>query len=396
MQGWKSKAHGVVARGLNCSPRAGENVPVCMKTPVLTNATWTQPKTMDQTETALNIGEVIDALGITLPVVDETPAATNEEPAKEIEASEEAVADGDTENTDNEETGNEPDAAETEVAADDEAAEDAEDADSAEDDPDNAEEVPAVKKLAKRVDKLTARAKSAEEQAASLQAELAAAKDALTRAQPIVVQDTADPLADVTSAEALEARLTAANTVLDNVPDLIARADMEGGEIEIAMGDGSTRRFTKQELQERLRVARQILKAEPARRNYLAQRETYQQEARAVYPELFQDGHGARQMMLETLRAYPGIAKLPNLELIIGDAIRGQALRFQQAEALQKKSAKAAKPAAASSAKPAAVAPKVVNPSAAPKTKTQADPLAVLKKSGSRDAAESFVASLFT
>jgi hypothetical protein len=255
-------------------------------------------------------------------------------------------------------------------------------------------EAPAVKKLAKRVDKLTARAKSAEEQATTLQAELAAAKDALTRAQPIVVQDAADPLADVTTPEALESRLAAANTVLDNVPDLIAKADYEGGEVEVDVGNGSTRKFTKQELQDRLRVARQILKSEPARRNYLAQRENFQHEARQVYPELFQEDAPARKMMLTTLQAYPGIAKLPNLELIIGDAIRGQALRFQQAEAMAKKSA-ATKPKAPGAPAKTAVAPKVVSPSAAPKTKSKADPLEMLKKSGNRDAAENFVASLF-
>jgi hypothetical protein len=208
-----------------------------------------------------------------------------------------------------------------------------------------------------------------------------------------VLQDAADPLGDVLTAEILESRLSAANTVLDNVPDLIAKADMEG-EVEVPMGDGSTRKFTKQELQERLRVARQILKAEPARRNYLAQLETFQHEARQVYPELFQDESPARKMMLTTLQAYPGIAKLPNLELIIGDAIRGQALRFQQAEAMAKKSA-AAKPKAPAAPAKTAVAPKVVSPSAAPKTKSKADPLEMLKKSGNRDAAENFVASLF-
>lgn len=347
---------------------------------------------MDQKET-FSIGEVIDTLGITLPV-DETPATE--------EAAQEAVADETTTDITPEDQPEETDAPETDAEdsteeseqPEEDPAEDDTDEDAAEEDPESTE-APAVKKLAKRVDKLTARAKSAEEQATSLQAELAAAKDALTRAQPIVVQDAADPLADVTTPEALESRLAAANTVLDNVPDLIAQADMEGGEVEVPMGDGSTRKFTKQELQERLRVARQILKAEPARRNYLAQRESYQHEARQVYPELFQEDSQARQMMLATLKAYPGIAKLPNLELIIGDAIRGQALRFQQVEALQKKAATAkAKPAAPAAAKPA-VAPKVVSPSAAPKTKSKADPLEALKKSGNRDAAENFVASLF-
>jgi hypothetical protein len=347
---------------------------------------------MDQTESAFSIGEVIDALGVTLPTVDETtPAAP--------EADQEAIADETPDNTTEEtETEDSPedssDSSDPSDEADDEPEET--DADTDDEDPDEEPveaEPAAVRKLTKRVDKLTARAKSAEEQANTLQAELAAARDALTKAQPIVLQDAADPLGDVTTADALESRLAAANTVLDNVPDLIAKADMEG-EVEVPMGDGSTRKFTKQELQERLRVARQILKAEPARRNYLAQRENFQHEARQVYPELFQDESPARKMMLTTLQAYPGIAKLPNLELIIGDAIRGQALRFQQAEAMAKKSA-AAKPKAPAAPAKTAVAPKVVSPSAAPKTKSKADPLEMLKKSGNRDAAENFVASLF-
>jgi hypothetical protein len=345
---------------------------------------------MDQTDTTFSIGDVIDTLGITLPTIDETPEAAEVTP--------ETDADETTTDINPEDQPEETDAPETDA---DDSTEDSEPEDTAEEDTDDAAEedpesaeAPAVRKLAKRVDKLTARAKSAEEQATSLQAELSATKEALTRAQPIVVQDAADPLADVTTPEALESRLAAANTVLDNVPDLISQADMEGGEVEVPMGDGSTRKFTKQELQERLRIARQILKAEPARRNYLAQRENFQHEARQVYPELFQEESQARQMMMATLQAYPGIAKLPNLELIIGDAIRGQALRFQQAEALQKKAAAAkAKPAAPAS-KPA-MAPKVVSPSAAPKTKSKADPLEALKKSGNRDAAENFVASLF-
>jgi hypothetical protein len=345
---------------------------------------------MDQTESAFSIGEVIDALGVTLPTVDETsPAAP--------EADQEAIAD-ETPDTPTEETETEDSPEDPSDSSDpsDEADDEETDADTDDEDPDEEPveaEPAAVRKLTKRVDKLTARAKSAEEQANTLQAELAAARDALTKAQPIVLQDAADPLGDVLTAEILESRLAAANTVLDNVPDLIAKADMEG-EVEVPMGDGSTRKFTKQELQDRLRVARQILKAEPARRNYLAQRETFQHEARQVYPELFQDESPARKMMLTTLQAYPGIAKLPNLELIIGDAIRGQALRFQQAEAMAKKSA-AAKPKAPAAPAKTAVAPKVVSPSAAPKTKSKADPLEVLKKSGNRDAAENFVASLF-
>jgi hypothetical protein len=345
---------------------------------------------MDQTESAaFSIGEVIDALGVTLPTVDETPSA----PPAEQEIDPAAQPDTQTDDTESEDSSDPTDQSDPSDETDDSQESDADDTEDPDPDADDTEEAaPAVRKLTKRVDKLTARAKSAEEQAAALQAELAAARDALTKAQPIVLQDATDPLADVITAEALEGRIAAANTVLDNVPDLIAKADMEG-EVEVPMGDGSTRKFTKAELQDRLRVARQILKAEPSRRQYLAQRETYQHEARASYPELFQEDSQARQMMLATLRAYPAIAKLPNLELIVGDAIRGQALRFQQAEAAAK--ARANKPAAKAAPARPAVAPKVVSPSAAPKTKSKADPLDLLKKSGSRDAAENFVASLF-
>lgn len=348
---------------------------------------------MDQTDSAFNLGDVIDALGVTLPTVDEQPPANDDSAPAEPETEEATVPEEQTDTTDNTDSDSETDPSDPPESSEETDDDDSESDDASTDDDEQAPEPAAVRKLTKRVDKLTARAKSAEEQAATLQAELAAAKDALTRAQPIVLQDASDPLSDVQSPAELEHRLASANTVLDNVPDLIAKADMEGGEVEIPMGDGSVRKFTKAELQERLRTARQIIKAEPARRNYFAQRETYIAEARTAYPEIFQEGSQLQQVMVGTLKAFPGIAKLPNLELIIGDAMRGQALRFQQAEAMAKKSA-AAKPKPVA-AKPA-VAPKVVAPSAAPKSKTPVDPLETLKSSGNRAAAENFVASLLS
>lgn len=348
---------------------------------------------MDQTDSAFNLGDVIDALGVTLPTVDEQPPANDDSAPAEPETEEATVPEEQTDTTDNTDSDSEADPSDPPESSEETDDDDSESDDASTDDDEQAPEPAAVRKLTKRVDKLTARAKSAEEQAATLQAELDAAKDALTRAQPIVLQDASDPLSDVQSPAELEHRLASANTVLDNVPDLIAKADMEGGEVEVPMGDGSVRKFTKAELQERLRTARQIIKAEPARRSFFAQRETYIHEARSAYPEIFQEGSQLQQVMIGTLKAFPGIAKLPNLELIIGDAMRGQALRFQQAEAMAKKSA-AAKPKPVA-AKPA-VAPKVVAPSAAPKSKTTVDPLETLKSSGNRAAAENFVASLLS
>lgn len=348
---------------------------------------------MAQTEETVSIGEVLDTLGIKLPAVDEptAPAETAEEPidaeAAEIDKPEsedsEAPEAEDSQDSDDTEKPEDPedDPAETPDPSEEES----------EEEPDDKADR-SLAKMNKRVDKLTARAKSAEEQATALQAELASAKEALAKAQPIIVQDTADPLADITSPQDLDAKIASANTVLDAVPDLIAKAEMEGGEIEVPMGNGATQKFTSAQLRERLQVAKSIVRGESSKRQYFQQRETYIAEAKQAYPEIFQEGSQLRQTMQATLRQLPALARLPNLELIIGDAIRGQAARFGDIERLAKAKS-AAKPAPKPAAKPAPAAPKVVAPSAAPRAKSASDPLAALRNHGNREAAESFVAA---
>lgn len=343
----------------------------------------------------IRLGDVLDELGIQLPAVDEPTAAPESKPEEPIEAEAAEV-----ENPESEESPA-PESADSEDSDDttEEQTEDAEESEES-DSPDPGEEEPDVAadrslaKMNKRVDKLTARAKSAEEQAAALQAELASAKEALAKAQPIIVQDTADPLADITTPADLDAKIASANTVLDAVPDLIAKAEMEGGEVEVPMGNGATQKFTSAQLRERLQVAKSIVRGESAKRSYFQQRETYIAEAKTAYPEIFQEGSQLRQTMQATLRQLPALARLPNLELIIGDALRGQAARFAEAETLVKAKAKAATPAPKPAAK-AVAAPKVVAPSAAPRAKSTPDPMSALKETGTRQAAETFVASLF-
>jgi len=342
---------------------------------------------MGQADESIQLGDILDELGIQLPTVDEptAPESTPEEPT-DAEPTEEidTTTDDDTADESNDST-DEPES--TEETDDTEESEEEPEEDAPEPAPEKS-----VQKLSKRVDKLTARAKSAEEQAAALESELAQTKEALAKAQPIIVQDAADPLADIQDAATLEARLSAANTVLDNVPDLLAKAEIEGGEVEVPMGNGAVQKFTSAQLRERLNMAKAIVRGESNKRAYFAQRETYIAEARHSYPEIFQEGAPLRKVMQESLRAHPALAKLPNLELIIGDAMRGQALRFQQLEAVRKNSAKPE--AKAKTAAPAKVAPKVPQPSAAPRAKSAPNALAALKQTGSREAAESFVAAL--
>lgn len=347
---------------------------------------------MGQADESIQLGEILDELGIQLPTVDE-PSAPESTPEEPTDA--EPTEDTDTTNDEPAET-DESETDPSESPDSSEETEETEDTEESEEEPEEAAPEPApeksVQKLSKRVDKLTARAKSAEEQAAALESELAQTKEALAKAQPIIVQDAADPLADIQDAATLEARLSAANTVLDNVPDLLAKAEIEGGEVEVPMGNGAVQKFTSAQLRERLNMAKAIVRGESSKRAYFAQRETYIAEARQSYPEIFQEGAPLRKVMQETLRAHPALAKLPNLELIIGDAMRGQALRFQQLEAVRKTSAKPE--AKAKAAAPAKVAPKVPQPSAAPRAKSAPNALAALKQTGSREAAESFVAAL--
>lgn len=349
---------------------------------------------MGQAESEISIGEILGELGIQTP-----QAPENQTPAPEPQESTDAEANEETDITPESDAEAQADA---EDSDDNDATEETEESAAEESEDSDEEEAPAevedksVKKLNKRVDKLTARAKSAEEQAAALQNELAQAKEALAKAQPIVLQDAADPLADVQSPADLDSRLASANTVIDQVPDLIAKAEMEGGEIEVPMGNGSVQKFTTAQLRERLQLAKGIVRNEPTRRAYFAQRETFVAEAKTAYPEIFQEGSELRQVLTQTLRQYPALARLPNLEMIVGDAMLGQQVRFGSLKVLPTAPAKSeakAKPAASAASKPV-VAPKVPQPSAAPRSKAKPNALDALKKSGSREAAESFVAAL--
>lgn len=348
---------------------------------------------MGQAESEISIGEILGELGIQTP-----PAPENQTPAPEPQESTDAEANEETDITQESDAEAQADAEDSDDNNDDANAETEESAAEESEDSDE-EEAPAevedksVKKLNKRVDKLTARAKSAEEQAAALQNELAQAKEALAKAQPIVLQDAADPLADVQSPADLESRLASANTVIDQVPDLIAKSEMEGGEIEVPMGNGSVQKFTTAQLRERLQLAKAIVRNEPTRRAYFAQRETFVAEAKTAYPEIFQEGSDLRQVLTQTLRQYPALARLPNLEMIVGDAMLGQQVRFGSLKVLPAAPAKSEAKAKPAASKPV-VAPKVPQPSAAPRSKAKPNALDALKKSGSREAAESFVAAL--
>ena len=348
---------------------------------------------------AINLGDVLSELNVKLPEAVKPAAANNEAKGQDRQAgdAEETSEDGvqalETEAGASTDEGSDADAnAET--------VDDTDEGDDAEgDDPDAEEhekEARSVRKLTKRVDKLTARAKSAETTVETVRAQLAEAEAKLERAQPIVLQDSQDILGSVMTVEDLDARVASADMVIDQVPDLLATADADG-EVQVTMGDGSVKTFTKDLLLERLRLAKAIVKGESKRREFLAQRAPAMADAKREYPELFQESHPARKLMLDTLKLYPGLAKMPNVELAIGDMINGYLARGERAKlkgAAGKTDSGSVKPAAKVAPK---IAPNVVRPSAQPKSaaKPKGDRLDALRKEGTRDAAERFVSNLF-
>jgi hypothetical protein len=92
-------------------------------------------------------------------------------------------------------------------------------------------------------------------------------------------------------------------------------------------------------------IKEQRAKLIPAAKEALATRRTYEKDARAAYPELFDAKKPEAQMLRAVLAQAPGLKVIfPNIHMVFGDAIRGEKAR--QAEAAAKaKPAKAAKPA---------------------------------------------------
>lgn len=346
---------------------------------------------------AVNIGDVLDVLNVKLPVTEAESGSRMAESGKQIEQEQKAdeeKAEGGDGKPETEEAGSDAETATVEDEQKDES-DGAEESEEESDDEVAGEdkEARAVRKLSKRVDKLTARAKSAEETAETLKTKLAETEERLGKAQPIILQDSQDILADVMTTEELDARVAGASTVIDQVPDLLAEADADG-EVQVKMGDGSVKTFTREDLHARLQRAKAIVKGEASRRAFLAMREPAVADAKREYPELFQEDHAARKLMLDTLRLYPGMAKMPNVELAIGDMINGYVMRLERQKAKVKpetvKPEKKPEPA-----KPK-IAPSVIKPSAQPKTtKPKGDGLAALRSEGTRSAAEKFVEGLF-
>jgi hypothetical protein len=281
--------------------------------------------TTDTQDTPLSLTDIAAEIGFDLEEItpQEQPAAEETEAAPEAQPEATETEDASAETDLSQDTDKETD--------DDSDAESEEDKDDAE--PEE-EKNPVPEKLLKRIDKITAKRREAEERAETLESEVSELRAKLDATVPIQITPTAsDPLADVETPEQLEDRVATAKKIR-----AWAIKNLEGGTVQNAAGEDVY--YEPSQVREYLATADELLTEHaPKRKEWISQRGAVMQEAKAVYPALFKSGTPEHESLVATLKAHPYLKGLPQLEMIVGDAIEGQKLRFARAEAAQKKAA---------------------------------------------------------
>jgi hypothetical protein len=277
--------------------------------------------TTDTQDTPLQLSDIAAEIGFDLEEItpQEQPAAEETEDAPEAQP----------EATDTEDA-----SAETDLSQDTDKTEDDSDAESEDDAEPEEEKNPVPEKLLKRIDKITAKRREAEERAETLESEVSELRAKLDATVPIQITPTAsDPLADVENAEQLEDRVATAKKIR-----AWAIKNLEGGTVQNAAGEEVY--YEPSQVREYLATADELLTEHaPKRQQWIAQRSMVLPEARSVYPALFKAGTQEHESFKATLKAHPYLKGLPQLEMIVGDAMEGMKLRFARAEAMAKKSA---------------------------------------------------------
>ena len=254
------------------------------------------------------------------------------------------------------------DPAEDVAESEDDKSEDAEEQDE--------EDVPR-EKIQRRIDKLTAARKSAEEKATALaaEAEEAKAKNAdyeaqLNEAARPVLSPTADnPLADVDTQDALDAKIKSAQEVRR-----WALRNTDGATVK--RPDGTEVYLDSDQVKDYLLKSDDVISIHgPARQQWLAQRQPAIEAAKNLFPDIFKKGTPMNTAYQATVKQAPELLRIPQHEYWVALALLGeQTLMAKQGAADAK--AKAAKKV--SSSKEIAKTPTPANPVSATKSSTNA------------------------
>jgi hypothetical protein len=224
-------------------------------------------------------------------------------------------------------------------------------------------------KVQKRIDKLTAQKRAAAEEAAAVKSQYEEAQKRVAElesqvneaSRPILQPSAENPLADVDTAEALDAKIKSAQEVRR-----WALRNTDGATVK--RPDGTEVYVDADEVKNYLIKADDVLTVHaPARREWLAQRQPAVEAAKNLFPDLFTKGSALNQAFQATVKQAPELLKLPQVEYWVGLALYGE----QQLMAKQAASnAKAAASKKVSSNK-IAKTPTPANPISAPKTSTK-------------------------
>ena len=276
----------------------------------------------------------------------------------------------------------EEDKPETEDPAEDVAeAEDAEsDAEADEDADTETEDVPR-EKIQRRIDKLTAARKSAEEKATALAAEAEEAKAKVAdyeaqlneAARPVLSPTADNPLADVDTQDALDAKIKSAQEVRR-----WALRNTDGATVK--RPDGTEVYLDADQVKDYLIKSDDVLTLHaPARQQWLAQRQPALEAAKSLFPDIFKKGTQMHQAFTATVKQAPELLKLPQAEYWVGLALLGEQTL------MAKQGAQAAK---------AKAAQKVSSSKEIAKTPTPAKPVSATKSSTSTKSAKGALRAL--
>ncbi|MEM6911061.1 MAG: hypothetical protein AAF555_05705 [Verrucomicrobiota bacterium] len=243
-------------------------------------------------------------------VPEDEPRAIREadEPEEETDADEEATED---------EMSEEATEDEAEVDADEESA-----ADDKNEEEDSKAQWPEAAR--ERIGKLKRQRDEARENSETLQgrvSELEQNLETLQSRETVTLRSERNPLLEVASSEELATRLEQTEAHLQWALD-----HEDGGEVRLE--GGAVREFTPEEVAAIKKNAEAVLKIHgPRHEKFLAARAQAREEAKGMYPELFQAGTDAAQAREALQKQMPGLLELPNSDLLIGDHLLGRLVR---------------------------------------------------------------------
>lgn len=334
--------------------------------------------------------EDFDVMSISEALVGlDKPAPEAADPKTDAEPEEEKLSDNTDESDD-------PEAEKPTEESEDEDAKESEDSESEDDEDD--QPAPAPEKIQKRIDKLTAQKKEALEKAQTLEAEYSAAKTKLAEleaqvneaSRPVLQPSAENPLADVDTPEALEAKIKSAQEVRR-----WALRNTDGATVK--RPDGTEVYVDADEVKNYLIKADDVLTLHaPARQQWLAQRQPAVEAAKNLFPDIFKKGTPLNTAYQATVKQAPELLRLPQVEYWVGLALYGEQQLMAKQEA-QKAKASAAKKV--SSAKSEARLPTPASPVSAAKSATKGgskEAAQRLYERGDRQSLEAFAESLLS